>query len=250
MMSSPEKLLVLNNDQQSILLDEQEQDDVINELFQVALHHRNHAERTICVMGLFFSFGMVGATIYYSLFVILLLLRKDNREEEEEEDAPISIACAVGYILGGLYSAYLHLLATATNVSFFALENDAGNYLLTVLPNPIRLARRIVQKVLLMPEEKNEEMYLYFHRHRCYPTQEQLLRDVILVLLSFVSPTIFFLISSSNTIPTSTITAVMSSIACCNIITAGCGILIRRDTFSTLSSVRDLKESKYHYKSL
>lgn len=246
----------LNNEQQSILLDEQEQEDVINELFQVALHHRDRAERIMCAMGLFFSFCMVGATIYYSLFVILLplvllLLQKVNREEEEEEeDAPKLIACAVGYIFGGLYSAYLHLLAAATHDSFFRLENDKGNYLLTAFPNPIRLVRRMAQKVLLVSEGKNEETYLYFHRHNCYPTQEPLLLDVILVLLSFLSPTIFFLIRRSNTIPTSTITTAMPAIACCNIITAGCGIFIRRDTFSTLSSVRDLKKSKYHYKSL
>jgi hypothetical protein len=236
-------------DQQLTLLDEQEQQDTVYELFQMALNQKKHAERIMAAMGLFFPLSTACATVYHAYISLrplsmiaikqVILLSYDDESKKE-------FVCNITFVLGGLYSAYMHLLSAARNISIDA--NDEAIYCLSILTNPLRLARRVLRSLLLNSKLENEEKYFCVNRH---PGAQVVLlfHDSILLLLSFISPLIFVLITHEMIQIPSTSTFI-SAMSYCNILTALCSIYLRRETRATLSSIEQLHKNKYHYKSL
>lgn len=235
-------------DQQLTLLDEQEQQDTVDELFQMALNQKKHVERIMAAMGLFFSLSTACVTIYHAFLSLRpssIISIKEALLLSCDEESKKEFACNTTFVLGGLYSAYLHLLAAARNVS-----GDAGDLeidCLTILTNPLHLVGRMVRSLVLPPTLENEENYLCVHRHR--GTQVLLLDDSILLLMALASPIIYLMITCDMTrIPSTSI--YISATSYCNILTAVCCIYLRRETIATLSSLEQVKKAKYHYKSL
>ncbi len=236
-------------DQQLTLLDEQEQQDTVHELFQMALHQKKHAERIMAAMGLFFSLSTACATIYHayiSLRPLSMMTIKRVILFSFDEDSKEEFLCNITFVLGGLYSAYMHLLSAARNISVDA--NGDEIYCLTTLTNPVRLVRRVLHSLFLTSKLENEEKYFCVYRHA--PGALGLLfHDSILLLLSSVSPIIFVLITYEM-IQIPSISTCISAMSCCNILTALCSIYLRRETRATLCSLEQLHKYKYNYKSL
>lgn len=214
-------------DPQSLLLDEQEQEEVIKDLHRRASCYINRLECSVAAMCAIFA--LVASLYSIFTFIEISFLQYSKLPE----------SCLMYLAVSGLFSAYVHVLSGNVSIGL-----DSSTSIFLVLAQPVFLVKRFLHRFLV--EKRKDE-----HTHMILNSTIQQRESSVQILVGILSilPAVF--LYYIFTVRCSTAPRLIPAIiAGSNLFSAICAVYARQEVFSTVAMLHDLDGSKYHYKSL